>query len=63
MLLHQVNVLALDEQQSNTDNRYTCEHNQRQTQAKYGLMSKSQHIVIRYCNAPSPECSRFGRPK
>ena len=46
MLLHQVDVLAFDEQQGNTDNRYTCQHNQRQTQAKYGLMSKSQHIVI-----------------
>lgn len=43
VLLHQVDVLAFDEQQGNTDNRYARQHNQRQTQAKYGLMSKSQH--------------------
>lgn len=46
MLLHQVDVLAFDEQQGNTDDRNTCQHNQRQTQAKDGLMSKSQHFVI-----------------
>jgi len=43
MALHQGDILAFDEQQGNADNRNRRQYNQRQTQAKYSLVSKSQH--------------------
>ena len=45
MLLQQADVLAFDEQQGNTDDRHGRQHSQCQTQAKYGLMSKTQHYI------------------
>ncbi len=43
MLLHQVDILTFDEQQGNADDRNGRQYNQCQTQAKYSLVSKSQH--------------------
>ena len=45
MLLQQIDVLAFHEQQGNTDDRHGRQHSQCQTQAKYGLMSKTQHYI------------------
>ena len=45
MLLQQADVLALDEQQGNTDDRYGRQHNQPQTQAEDSFVSKSQHCI------------------
>ena len=50
MLLHQVGVLAFEEQQGNADDRYARQHNQPQTQAKYGLVSKFQHCISLLCH-------------
>ena len=43
MLLQQIDVLPLNKQQGNTDDRNSCQRSHRQTQAKYGLVSKTQH--------------------
>lgn len=45
MLPQQVDVLAFDEQQGNTDDRDGRQYNQRQAQAEDGLVSKSQHRI------------------
>ena len=45
MLLQQVDVLPFNKQQGNTDDRDGCQYSQRQTQAKYGLVSKTQHSI------------------
>jgi len=45
MLLQQLKVLMFDEQQSDTDERNSCQYSQRQTQAKDSLVSKSEHCI------------------
>jgi len=38
-----VDVLALDQQQGNTDNRNGRQYKQRHAQPEYGLVSKTRH--------------------
>ena len=45
MLMQQIDVLAFDEQQSNTDDRYRRQYKQRHTQTEDGFMSKTQHFI------------------
>ena len=45
MLLQQFDILAFDEQQGNTDDRYGRQYNQRQTQTEDSLVSKTQHFI------------------
>ena len=49
ILLQQLNVLAFDEKQSATNNRYGSQHDQRQTQAKECLVPKTQHSISLLC--------------
>jgi len=48
MLLQQIDVLPLHKQQGDTDDRDGCQRSHRQTQAKYGLVSKTQHSIYYY---------------
>ena len=45
ILLQQVDVLAIDEQQGNTDDRDGRQYSQRQAKAEDGLMSKTRHCI------------------